>query len=215
MIKDYYQILQLPTHATIPEIKQAYRRLAMMYHPDKNANDLYAQAQFTEVKEAYEVLMNPRRKETYLQERWYNQSIGRKRTAVTVTPVSILKLALELEKYVSNLDVLRMNKEGLSNYIRELLATEVIEKLEQFNEPAIIRQIVTTLLMAMRPLPLAFIKPLSARLEVLAANDPETIERIKNFVEEYQRKVFWEKYKLLVILLFTLVICLLIYLTSK
>ena len=215
MIKDYYKILEVPPHATIPEIKQAYRRLAMIYHPDKNGNDLYAQAQFTEIKEAYEVLTNPAKKEFYLQERWYNQSIGKKRTAVAVTPVSILKLALELEKYVSNLDALRMNKNGLSNYIHELLTKDVVEKLEQFNEPAINRQIVTTLLMAMRPLPLAFIKPLSARLEALSANDSETITRVKNFVQEHQRKFFWERYKVLVILFITLLICLLIYLTSK
>jgi DnaJ-class molecular chaperone with C-terminal Zn finger domain len=70
----------------------------MIYHPDKNPNDKYAEAQFNEIKEAYEVLTNPVKKENYLQQRWYNQSIGKRRTAETITPVSILKLVLELER---------------------------------------------------------------------------------------------------------------------
>src|SRR5438045_1154573 len=137
MLKDYYKILQLSAQAALPEIKQAYRRLAMIYHPDKNKNDPYAEAQFNEIKEAYEVLTNPVKKETYLQERWYNQSIGKKRTAGAITPVSILILSLELEKYVSKLDIYRMNKEGLLNYINELLSPDTIEKLKQFNETGI------------------------------------------------------------------------------
>src|SRR5437762_647421 len=135
MIKDYYNILQLPSSATIPEIKQAYRKLAMAWHPDKNPNDPYAKAQFESIKEAYEVLTNPLKKDLYLQERWYDQSIGKKRTAVTITPVNILKLVLELERYVSTLDPIRMNKEGLFHYIEELLSAPTIEKITEFNEP--------------------------------------------------------------------------------
>jgi DnaJ family protein B protein 4 len=53
----------VPLTATVPEIKQAYRKLVMIYHPDKNNDDPYALARFNEVKEAYEVLMNPGKKE--------------------------------------------------------------------------------------------------------------------------------------------------------
>src|SRR5689334_23251077 len=113
MVKDYYQILQIEPRATLVEIKQAFRRLALIYHPDKNPNDKYAEVQFKEIKEAYEVLTNPVRKENYLQERWYNQSIGKKRSAEIINPVSILKLVLELEQYVSRLDVYRLNKDEI------------------------------------------------------------------------------------------------------
>jgi len=86
MLKDYYNTLQIPPHATLPEIKQAFRRLARLYHPDKNINDPYAEVKFNEVKEAYEVLTNPVKKESYLQEHWYNQSIGKKRTTGGLLP---------------------------------------------------------------------------------------------------------------------------------
>ena len=215
MLKDYYDILQISSHATLPEIKQAFRRLAMLYHPDKNINDPYAEVQFNEVKEAYEILANPVKKECYLQERWYNQSMGKKRTAGVVTPVSILKLSLELDQYVSKLDVHRMNKEGLSNYIDDLLSPGTIEKLRQFNEAGINRQIITTILKAMKPLPLKFVKPLLKRVEILSGNDQEGIQKIENFLSAQRRSFLWDKYKIVVMLLFTIIICLLIYLTSK
>ena len=214
MLKDYYQILQIEPHSTLAEIKQAFRRLALIYHPDKNPNDKYAEVQFNEIKEAYDVLTNPIKKENYLQQRWYNQSIGKRRTAEVITPVSILKLVLELEQYVSRLDVHRMNKEGLSDYIEELLSSDTVKSLKHFNEPEINRQIITSTLSAMRSLNMNFIGKLTERLEGLA-DDETSLRRIKNFLNNRKKAFFWERYKVAVIIFFTIFICLLIYFTSR
>jgi len=214
MLKDYYQILQIQPHSTLAEIKQAFRRLALIYHPDKNPNDKYAEAQFNEIKEAYEVLTNPVKKENYLQQRWYNQSIGKRRTAKTITPVSILKIVLELEQYVSRLDVHRMNREGLSGYIDELLSTGTIENLKQFNEPEINRQIITSTLSAMQPLSMRFLGKLPERLGTLA-DDETSMLQIKNFLKNRKRAFLWEQYKVALIILFTIFICMIIYFTGK
>jgi len=214
MLKDYYQILQIEPHSTLAEIKQAFRRLALVYHPDKNPNDKYAEAQFNEIKEAYEVLTHPVRKENYLQQRWYNQSIGKRRTAETITPVSILKLVIELEQYVSKLDVHRMNKEGLASYIDQLLSTDTIENLKRFNDPAINRQIITSALSATQTLPLKFFGNLSERLKSLA-DDETSLHDIKNFLKHRKRAFLWDRYKIAVIILSTIFICLLIYFTSR
>ena len=215
MIKDYYTILQIQPHATLPEIRKAYHHLAMIYHPDKNPDDPFNAARFTDIKEAYEVLTNPVKKEIYLQERWYNQSIGKKRTSETVTPVSVLRLSLELEKYVSTLDVHRMNKEGLTNYVLELLTADTTEKLKQFGEKEINRQIITTILTAIKPLPPKFIELISGPLEMLAGNDEIARLRIKEFLLNHKKRFLWDQYKVVVIILFTALICLLIFLTGK
>jgi len=215
MIKDYYSILQLPSSATVSEIKQAYRKLAMTWHPDKNPHGAWAKTRFEEIKEAYEVLTNPVRKDLYLQERWYDQSIGKKKTAVTVTPVNILKLVLELERYVSTLDPHRMNKEGLSHYIEELLSTSTIEKLNQFNEPDINRQIIVTTLTALKPLPSDLIKIILERLKELAVKDETSLQRIDDFIFSKRKTLLWNRYKILVLIILTGLICLLIFLTSK
>ena len=54
--RDYYDILGLRKGATADEIKRAYRKLAMQYHPDRNPGDAKAEASFKDVGEAYEVL---------------------------------------------------------------------------------------------------------------------------------------------------------------
>ncbi len=215
MQKDYYSILQIPPHATIPEIKQAYRRLALLYHPDKNSGDPYATVQFNEVKEAYEVLTNPAKKDIYLQERWYNQSINRRRTDEAVTPVSILKLSLELEKYVSKLDVHRMNKESLSQYTDELISPETVQILKQFNDGGINAEIIKNILKALEPLPLKYTEPLLARLETLAGDNAEMLQKTKSFLKDHEKRFLWQKYKTVLMLLFTILICLLIYLAGR
>ena len=64
---DYYSILGVPKNAAEDEIKQAYRRLAKRYHPDKNAGDKEAERRFKEVNEAYEVLSDKQKRARYDQ----------------------------------------------------------------------------------------------------------------------------------------------------
>lgn len=64
-LPDYYKILQVSTTATSAEIKAAYRRLAKIYHPDKNWGGLLAEEKFKEIKEAYETLIHPHKRARY------------------------------------------------------------------------------------------------------------------------------------------------------
>ena len=63
--RDYYEVLGVPNNASDDDIKRAYRRLAMKYHPDRNPGDSQAEAKFKESAEAYEVLSNRERRSTY------------------------------------------------------------------------------------------------------------------------------------------------------
>jgi molecular chaperone DnaJ len=65
MNKDYYKILGLEKNASENEIKKAYRKQAMKYHPDKNKGDSDAEEKFKEAAEAYDVLSNPDKKSRY------------------------------------------------------------------------------------------------------------------------------------------------------
>lgn len=65
--RDYYEILGIEKSASEAEIKKAYRRLAMQYHPDKNKNDKTAEDKFKEASEAYEVLSDPDKRSKYDQ----------------------------------------------------------------------------------------------------------------------------------------------------
>src|SRR5690554_1650228 len=63
--KDYYQVLGVAKGASEAEIKKAYRKLAVKYHPDKNQGNKEAEAKFKEVAEAYEVLKDPEKRKKY------------------------------------------------------------------------------------------------------------------------------------------------------
>jgi len=64
---DYYEVLGLTRSATAEQIKKAYRKQAMVYHPDKNPDNPNAEAKFKEVSEAYEVLSDDNKKQIYDQ----------------------------------------------------------------------------------------------------------------------------------------------------
>ena len=65
--KDYYEVLGVLKSASSEEIKKAYRKLALKYHPDKNKNDKTAEAKFKEASEAYHVLSDKERRKNYDQ----------------------------------------------------------------------------------------------------------------------------------------------------
>ena len=67
MSKDYYDILNVSKSASDAEIKSAYRKLAMKYHPDRNPDDKAAENKFKEVSEAYDVLKDNQKRSAYDQ----------------------------------------------------------------------------------------------------------------------------------------------------
>lgn len=65
--KDYYELLGVPRTATADEVKKAYRKLAMKYHPDRNPGDKTAETMFKELSEAYEILSDTKKRQQYDQ----------------------------------------------------------------------------------------------------------------------------------------------------
>lgn len=63
--RDYYELLGVQRGASDDELKKSYRRLAMKYHPDRNAGNAEAETKFKEAKEAYDVLSDPQKREAY------------------------------------------------------------------------------------------------------------------------------------------------------
>lgn len=65
--RDYYEVLGVEKNASEADLKKAYRRLAMKYHPDRNPDDKATEEKFKEAKEAYEVLSDPQKRAAYDQ----------------------------------------------------------------------------------------------------------------------------------------------------
>lgn len=214
-LKDYYTILGVPSSASPDEIKKAWRRLAHEYHPDKTGSDPYAAAQFAVIKEAYETLIHPAKKDLYLQQRWYAQSRGQRATQSIITPVTLLKQFLELDQYVHQLDEHRMDKEGLYQHLSGILTDENIQVLNTFKEPAINKQIVLLALRCGHLLPFHFITQLSKRLQQIDTGNESMAGAINKMVRNRQQTDFWEKRRIWIVLVLALLLCLFILFTAK
>ena len=77
--RDYYEVLSVTRTATEEEVKRAYRKLAVKYHPDKNPDDPHAEEKFKELGEAYDVLMDADKRAAYdrFGHAAFSQGIGR------------------------------------------------------------------------------------------------------------------------------------------
>ena len=65
--RDYYEVLGVDKNATPEQIKKAYRKKAIQYHPDKNPGDKEAEEKFKEAAEAYDVLSDEKKRQLYDQ----------------------------------------------------------------------------------------------------------------------------------------------------
>lgn len=64
-LKDYYKLLETDINVSLQDIKKSYRRLALEYHPDRNPGNPSAEEKFKEIAEAYQVLIDPQKRDLY------------------------------------------------------------------------------------------------------------------------------------------------------
>src|SRR4051794_18536217 len=102
--KDYYKILELSPAATYADIKKAYRKLALQYHPDKNFGNQLYEARFKEIIEAYKVLSDVKRREEYNSSRNKDFHTTKKKPEPQITAQTILNQAMDFRRKVSVLD---------------------------------------------------------------------------------------------------------------
>jgi curved DNA-binding protein CbpA len=145
--KDYYTILHIPPGSSTDAIKKAYRKLAMEFHPDRNQNNPYAAAHFQEVREAYEVLSDPAKREAY------HQQSKRRPKREPITPKGILQQAIRLEDRVNTAGMARMDPEIVYREIMYLSSDEVIDALAPFKDQSATQAILTNLIKAAETLP--------------------------------------------------------------
>lgn len=211
MAIDYYEILQIAPSATLAEIKSAYRKLAQQYHPDKNPGDQYATTNFYLIKQAYEVLIDPYKKEKYLQKRWLAKINNETFEKPVLTPEHILRETLSAGEKVHRMDIFRLNVEGIKSVIDGLISQENIDILSHFNELSINNAIVGELLKIIQVLPSA---DQLLYLHKLSSINHSFGESILERETELGNKVFWETWKPAFILLIVVFLCILIWGTS-
>lgn len=93
-MKDYYYILGLKPSATTEDVKKAYRKLSLKFHPDKNDGDEFFTERFKEIQEAYSVLIDSSKRQNYDNAKSRNTSNESQNSGTNYTP--------EIEYFRSN-----------------------------------------------------------------------------------------------------------------
>lgn len=216
LLKDYYQILGLEPGAGAREIKQAYRQLAHKFHPDKSGGDVYAQTRYLEIKEAYETLINPARKEAYLQQRWYQQSLGKKMTSTGAdTPETILNKAIEINRYAASLNPYRIDRITLKQYLADLLDDASISMLNTFKELSINEQIGLLLLEPTGLLRAQDAEEIIYRIKKILLPDEHLQKKADSLLDQLRNAERKKNYEPWLLVLLTVILCVVFFLIGR
>lgn len=211
-VKDYYSTLQIAPQASASDIKRAYRRMALKYHPDKQQNDLYAAAYFQEIQEAYRVLIDPLLRAQYHQQRWLTQSNGRKYQEMTpATPLRFAQACASLYEYVVDQDEFRINRPALVSRLLSLLSDQEIQMIHHFQDPGTINRCMDLLERICQPLEWEDWLICKAPLTALAANNDYAQTRLQKIEQRIQWKKREQQYRWIALLAGTLLVCGLIW----
>lgn len=212
---DFYKLLEVSDTATTEEIKKAYRKLALKFHPDRNPGNEKSELIFKQISHAYSILINPEKRENYnysyrkfqQQNQNHQYKYSEKRREKEVTPKSILSIFHDLRKNISNVDKSRINTRNLFERIDQILSDDVINFLitcddTETNQKIIEQVIFCSSLLGVDRHPLQdfiYIDKITARLLNLAGSNEEIVRKIYAFKERQKNLNFFKEHKILII----------------
>jgi hypothetical protein len=210
--KDYYKVLEVTSAASQADIKKAYRRLALKYHPDKNFGNQLYEAKFREILEAYHILSDVKKRQDYNYQRTdHSYSYSRKRTYTPATPQTILNQSIDLRKKVSGVDPDRMNKDALYHQIQHVLSNFNTHILQENNDAKLNKRVIEEVLFCSRYLPFVQVEKICFQLTALAGSDNMLHQRIYRFSKEVRIKSYWHRYKVIAAIIIAILTCYAIY----
>jgi len=214
--KDYYVLLNVQPQASQEEIKLAYRRLALKYHPDRNAGNVHTEALFKEINEAYTVLSNQQKRDAYNrlrndQNTTASQPQKTTRQKPVVTGRTVLFQCTHLRSLIEKSNPFAVNTDALLAKLEEILSDAHLHILLYENKPQQNAQVLHEILFCCKPLPLNYFYKINSRLYKLAGNNAIMRNSIQQFIKQKKQEQLWQKYKFFWVLLITIIICFLIY----
>jgi len=204
---NHYNTLKVSPNASAEEIKRAYRKLALQFHPDIAGDDLGHAEQFRAIKTAYDVLGNSKTRQQYHYKYFYKDF----KTQPVVTAEMIAEQAKDLAAFAKVLDPYRINEEGLFDQIMSLLTNYNLTLLKQSDTVGLKKTIIVSLLYCSQLLKYEKTLTVSNALLSLAGDEVLLVEKINQHDKLQKRLHYWDKYKLAMAVLITIMLCVAMY----
>ncbi len=213
-IKDHYHILGIPPGSNTTQIKKAFRKLALQYHPDKQNEIGNDGSKFIEIQEAYETLTDSIKREKYLYECWLSQSMGNKMES-SLTAEGILQILIKTEQYLSQTDKFRLNSYALFNQMTFIFGKSRIRTIIESNNP--------DLIVSCNKIAIQIGSMLNSDCQIMFKDllreitdyNKNISNQWESLIQKTKQKEKRETLKTVLILIASLLICLAFYLLSK
>jgi molecular chaperone DnaJ len=206
-IKDYYKILNVKSSASPGEIKNAYRRLAMKYHPDRNAEDVLAAAVFTDIAEAYKVLSDAEARKQYNYTRYSTAEQEYKKPAETIDV--LINRIKQINKNIKASDPFRLNKDALLYSISQTLPADINQLLQTNNN--MLTQLLELICEAAKYLSSHQTKQLMEFLQPLYIKHSFLKQNLDEILHQQQKQERWEKNKIILAVIVAILLCIIIF----
>ena len=206
--KNHYDVLGVGIHATAAEIKKAYRRLALLNHPDTAGTASSATVRFLEIAEAHRVLTNPYERRIYDQSRLTRSNYEPEPPA---TPERLLDICKDLNKSLRTMSKQMVLAERLEAFILLILNEEHVEILQKSGDVALKDALVAEILTATNHLDAERIGEISQRLRMLCPENPELIRSISQAHAKHVAAMRRRKWTPIAAIAVTIVLCAFIY----
>lgn len=209
--KNHYQVLDIPVNASLTDIKKAYRKLALVFHPDKHPDPVISIPKFNEIKEAYHVLVDPTSRRDYDRE-FHFQKYQSKQVILASEADEVLQLSKELWAKLKKQDPFRIDQDLVYFQLTELLSSHNIRLLNNKGNAQLDQEIIQYLMDCSTALPLDKKRALAQSWRMIARDNPKNLASIQTYLKQAHIWTYWDNYKIHLALGLAFIICAGIYL---
>ncbi|MCC6287720.1 MAG: J domain-containing protein [Chitinophagaceae bacterium] len=213
--RNYYAVLGVAPNASQDDIKKKFRKLALLYHPDKNTESEFAVIRFREIQEAYENLSDTDKRIIY-DRTWRNHYPNANLSvAEEISPAAILLKCKKLQQGIRDMDPFRVNKQHVQAELNKITDKNTIALLLFHNDTALNKEILQRVLEISNVLSRQNLLPIQNALIQLANNEPGLLAMIEKKMKQLKYRKLWEQYYPLLAFILAIIACVVIYYVSK